>query len=172
LCYKTKSTVFIPNKQDIVWLCLSYFLLRLIFYYFAELKAPFFIYPSGQWVALFLNNGFFNGQEWIYTQQGMITIFDSQCSGTTFFCLILSYLFMRYKAKNLTIYWLLICYPLALITNASRILCSIYIYQYGQSLSQEIHEYLHLFIGLILFLFTFIGLILVLDRQQWSASFE
>lgn len=144
-----------PGFKGVVILVCVYIGFRLLFYSFPGLKSLFFIRPVGSLISLFWGVGVFNGNEWVYETGGIKIILGELCSGTTFFCLLSAYVIMKYSSGGLSAWWIAACYPLSLVTNASRVLCSVYVSGYTMNqFSESTHSQIHLFVGVIVFSIT------------------
>ncbi|CAK0779717.1 membrane hypothetical protein [Gammaproteobacteria bacterium] len=142
-----------------------YLVLRALFYVFPTLKTLFFIYPVGGLVSAFLGMGDFGHGEWLFMVGTTRVTLGGLCSGTTFFSLLMAYLGMRYQSGGLSAGWLVAGYPLALLTNASRVVCSIQVYAHGGRLMPlAMQEHIHEAIGVVVFATTLIMLTLILER--------
>ena len=164
----------LPDLRQIGVLVGIYLALRTLFYAFPTLKTLFFIYPVGGLVSSFLGIGDFCNGEWIYRVGHTQVILGELCSGTTFFSLLVAYLGMRYQAGGLSAGWLVAGYPLALLANASRVVCSIQMYAHGlRSMPLSIQDHIHETIGVVVFATTLITLTLILERpwHLFRASF-
>ncbi len=139
---------------------------RMLFFFAPGLKGLLFIQPTGYLVEFFWGTGVLDRGEWIYQAGDLRIRFGELCSGTTFFSLLSAYTAMKCVTRRLSVEWLAACYPLTLLTNAARVLCSMYVYAYSaQRLSAEFNEYLHLALGVTVFALSFIALTLFWERK-------
>lgn len=144
--------------MPMVTLLAVYFLCRLLFQRFAELKTAF-IYPTGYLLHLFYDAGEYARHEWHFVVDGTRFIVGDVCSGTTFFCLLLAYVCCRLHTRTAHWAWLLPLYPVAITANAMRVQSSFYTYQ---ALSftgyQGFNEFVHVVTGTVTFLCCFLVL--------------
>ena len=167
---RTKSNIDLDISslfKMLAVLLLIYFISRVLFLSFPNLKTLFFIVPVGELVHAFFGSGEFNGVEWVFTADSTRYILGENCSGTTFFSLVLAYLGMRYQASRIPI-WLLLCaYPVTLIANLARVLISVFVHGVTDAyLSSAWQDQLHLFTGIAVFVFTFLILTLYINRVR------
>lgn len=151
---------------QIAVLLLVYFLGRLVFQQFPELKI-LFIYPTGLLVDLFYNFGYFTGSEWIFGINQTRFVIDASCSGTTFFSLLGAYFAFRILTHKIPLFWLASLLPIVLIANSMRVLSSIYAHELGAFFNMQQHsDIIHVATGSITFALVFLIIALFIEKPK------
>ncbi|QDP02305.1 archaeosortase/exosortase family protein [Thalassotalea sp. PS06] len=146
-------------------LLISYFILRLFFQQLPEAKSVF-IFSTGYLVEWFYGFGSYDGEQWNFLIHSTSFVVNESCSGTTFFCLLMSFLIYKKHLQNISISWLLLAFPIVIFANTMRVLSAIYLFQTLSFFNADnLQEILHVAIGSITFLVAFLLITLKLDMQ-------
>ncbi len=154
----------------VVTLLVVYFLCRLLFQQLPMLKSVF-IYPTGLIVKAFYGSGKYMDAEWTYFLGNTQFTLGETCSGTTFFSLLFAFLvFKAFTCKTPAI-WLLFVYPIVLLVNTMRVLCSIHIHVYLTGIgAQAYSDYVHVMTGTTTFLSCFLLIAYFIEKGRESSS--
>ena len=147
----------------IVLLLSSYFGLRVLFKYWEASKQAF-IYPTGYLVNCFYGQGSYTGNQWQLAIGNTPFTLSSQCSGTTFFSLLVA--FIIFKAAQQPRWWayLLLAYPITLIANTTRVTSLMFTHKTLAHINAiQYDEIAHIIVGTVTFLSFFLMCILIFE---------
>ena len=147
----------------LIWLLAVYFLFRVLFSQWPDLKEAF-IYPTGILVNLSGLSGEYAQGEWRYQFQTVRFILGELCSGTTFFSLVTAYLIYQWRLRYIGLSWLALAYPVTILANAIRVTASMILYLLLDSMQlTDLNEPLHIVCGVVTFLTTLLALAYLID---------
>lgn len=124
-----------------------------------------FIWPTGVFVDGLLNNGFYLDKQWLFNFGETRFVLGESCSGTTFYSLLVAYIAYRIRTHRISVAWLLLAYPVAIVANAIRVSSSIYIYEILQLFDNHaFSDALHVLVGSVTFLSVFLIFAFAIDK--------
>lgn len=160
---KTPAPPPLHSILPIIMLLSSYLGLRVLFKYWEASKQAF-IYPTGYLVNVFYGHGGYTGREWQLTIGNTPFTLSSQCSGTTFFSLLVA--FILFKAAQQPRWWayLLLAYPITLIANTARVTSLMFTHKTLACIgASQLDEVAHILVGTVTFLSFFLICIFVFE---------
>ena len=155
-----------PSRSPLLWLLVTYALLRILFYQWPQIKAAF-IYPTGLLVNLMGFAGEYAFDEWSYRFQTVRFTLGELCSGTTFFCLVMAFLVYQWRSQRVSPIWFVVAYPLTIVANAIRVGSSMILYLLLDSMQLSyLNEPFHLACGVVTFLTALLALAYLIETGR------
>jgi exosortase K len=121
---------------------------------YLNIESSFFVYPTGKMVSLFCG-GYLdvNGEGCRLMIGHTRVLISSECSGTSFFCILFSFIAVSSLTIKRKVFMLVMSYPITLISNSFRVISAAYCHQFiAPLLPDGLSHSVHMGVGVIVYL--------------------